>query len=106
MSNRVSVRYVKILKLEDDGTASTGEDAESFGWLISDDYQDHFDSGYGTFEELQEVFRKETLVSFLRRVSQSDLTNHVVDRGVYFNDDWIDGDKLKEMQKDEEDDES
>ena len=105
MGNQIYVSYLKVLQLEDDGTARQGRHAESFGYRIYDDAEEHTDSGYETFKELQAVFRRETIVAYLQEVFDSGMADFALERGLVFNGDWISGEKLKKIQEPNEDEE-
>lgn len=104
MGNRIHVNYCKVLLLDDNGAPREHSGSpESYGYHIYDDYDDTNDSGYDTFEELQNSsFRPETIVSFL--MNNTDMATEALEHGLFFNNNWIDGKALKEMQKPEEDD--
>lgn len=109
MGNRVYARYVKVLLLGENGCVcvppNTGGLAESYGWQIFDDAEDHSDSGYETFEDLQsQSFRKETIIRFMKSRNYDDLASHVLENGMSINGIWFTSKELEDLQEEYDDD--
>jgi len=108
MSNRIYVQYFKMEKVEEDGTPVkvSGKDKDRiYGWGIWDDEEQFFDWWF-TLDELKKKLNKNNVVDFLNNMGPySSLGDFALEKGIYWNGDWISGEELRKIQVFEENDE-
>jgi hypothetical protein len=107
MGNRIYIDYLKVLKLENDGTVRIDgpRDGESYAWSVWDDNSSHFDFGIERFEDLRDIIRPENAISFLKSLDEwGGLADYALERGLSFNGDWYTPEELQKIQEPEEDD--
>jgi len=88
--NRPCFQYTRFVNLDNSGN----EFDESWGYRLYDDYDQTYNNTFKSFEELRDVVHKENLLEYLWN-NHFEFIVDLMDRGIYFNEEWMTPEELQ-----------
>ena len=94
--NRPCLQYTRFVDLSEEGN----EIEETWGYRLYDDYSQLYNNTFNSFEELRDVVNRTNILQFLWD-NHFEFAAELDDKGLYFNDDWITPEELRQTKGDD-----